>query len=716
MVDYAHKRDDGTVQTVREHAVGTAEYASRFAKCFDSCKEAYYVGLLHDVGKCSDAFQKRLLEDGPRCDHSTAGAQLALKDKDSIAAFAIAGHHAGIPDGGSSADTSNDSTLMGRKLRKVDCFERYHNEIQIEAGEIPAWVKNRSGNTEFRKSFYTRMIFSCLVDADFLDTEKFMRPGNVQRGLNNNFEILSNRMEKYIEENCWDHPRGEINCLRWKMIQQCESAANQKPGIFTLTVPTGGGKTGASMKFALRHAICNGMNRIIYVIPYTSIIEQNAKVFRDMLGEDVVLEHHSNVEYAESEDGVSPLDIKKRLASENWDASIVATTAVQFYESLFASRPSKCRKLHNITNSVIVLDEAQMIPVKYLLPCVAALSELYQHYHCSIVLCTATQPSLNSIFQMFIPGIDIHEICSLSEKEENAFRRVQYQNDGMLDSSQLVMRLSEAKQILCIVNTRKEAQEIYEILPAEGKYHLSTLMTPYDRKKTIEQIRRRLRNNETCRVISTSLIEAGVDIDFPSVYREVAGLDSIIQAGGRCNREGRRKMENSIVHIFSYGKIPTLIRQNVSAAESAMNLGLNYDDERCIKKYFDDLYTWKGGELDSKQILEEWQKGCDGRMMPFDTVAKQFRLIDQDTETIFVEEEESRELIAELRRGEYSMKLYRMLGQFAINVYSQQITKLREMGILQMIEEGIYILRDPHAYSCETGLNVNITSGYGIIL
>lgn len=426
--DLAHISEDGLrEQTVAEHLLGTAALAAGFGSAFGAEEDARLAGLLHDIGKCSDAFQARL-RGGPRCDHSTAGAQEARRLGSPPVAFAVAGHHGGLPDGGAKGDTADDPTMSGRFQRSLEDYSRFAAQIKLpDKRLVPPTLDGPPGTASFRAAFYTRMLFSCLVDADSLDTEAFMN-GAPERGMNRPIVELLERFDMFLRQRGWDMPVRELDHLRHDILVQCRELARLERGLFTLTVPTGGGKTGASMAFALEHAQKYGLKRIIYVIPYTSIIEQNAAVFKDMLGEDCVLEHHSAVDGDDSE-SPSPTQTRRKLASENWDATVVVTTAVQFFESLFAAKRSKCRKLHNLANSVIIFDEAQMLPVPYLNPCVAAMAELAAHYGSSCVLCTATQPSLSPLLGQYAPALPLRELCPDWVKLLPKFRRVTFRQE-----------------------------------------------------------------------------------------------------------------------------------------------------------------------------------------------------------------------------------------------------------------------------------------------
>ena len=394
------------------------------------------------------------------------------------------------------------------------------------------------------------MIYSCLVDADFLDTEYFMKNGATDRDAGDTLKELYQRLYKHVGAWLLNDNLETVNGRRSEILRHCIASGKEEPGMFRLTVPTGGGKTLASLAFALNHAIEHGMERVIYVIPYTSIIEQNAKVFRDILGDKNVLENHYNVDYESSEE-FRPM----QLATENWDKPVIVTTNVQFFESLFSNKSSKCRKLHRIANSVIIFDEAQMLPTDYLVPCLAMMEELVQNYRSSLVLCTATQPALDRLFRK---EWNIRELCPRKEEQFQFFTRTNFQTIGEISEDELVQRLMKEEQTLCIVNTKARAQSLYEKLKENGKehvYHLSTSMYPKHRMRVLREIRERLKLEEgerrkPCILIATSLVEAGVDLDFHSVYRQLAGIDSMIQAAGRCNLEGKQKAEDSKVYIF----------------------------------------------------------------------------------------------------------------------------------------------------------------------
>ncbi|MEG2679029.1 MAG: CRISPR-associated helicase Cas3', partial [Oscillospiraceae bacterium] len=656
----AHRREvDGEEQSILDHLSNTAERAQAFAAAFGAGEEGYRCGMLHDIGKYSEAFQRRIRGGSEKTDHSTAGAQEAAKLGDVPAAFCIAGHHGGLPDGGrGKVDPVGSPTLAGRLKKVVEPYSPGRGEVRVPSGSpLPSFAK--SG---FSSSFYTRMLFSCLVDADFLDTEAFMRPGGMTRGAYLPLATLLDRLNAYVAP--WLSPNGELNRMRCDVLHACLAGDKLPPGLYKLTVPTGGGKTVSSAAFALSHGAKKGKERVIYVIPYVSIIEQTVKNFREIFGEDQVVAHYAGTEPEEREDAVTPAEIARRLATENWDAPIIVTTAVQFFESLFANKTSRCRKLHNVAESVVIFDEAQMLPVPYLRPCIAAIAELVQNYGTTAVLCTATQPALDALLAEFLPGQAVPELCPNVAEIFPKFRRVRYETLGTLALDALTERLANHGQVLCIVNRRKDAQGIGRGLPREGSFCLTTLMTPIHRQETLEVIRRRLKDKLPCRVVATSLIEAGVDVDFPLVYREESGLDSLVQAAGRCNRENERPVEDSMVYSFRTEQAaPAMFAQNINAARAALEQGACPEDPKTQKRYFEILYKTKGPlALDQKQILPALAGKSQYGTLPFASVAADFRLIETAAVALYIPQGKGAELIAELRRDGPTRKLLRQLG------------------------------------------------------
>lgn len=705
----AHIREDGQEQSVANHLQGTADRAETFADAFGAGPLGRLAGLLHDIGKYSDAFQARIRNPAPtsKVDHSTAGAQQAFQMHQPEIAFAVAGHHAGLPDGGFHSDGDKAATLCSRVKKKVHACDAWRGETLLP-DHIPRLDLPGDALT---RTFYTRMLYSCLVDADYLDTETFMNGAPAPRGSDITMEDLLARLQTYVAP--WWNAKTELNRRRCRILRACLDAGGCLPrGLYTLTVPTGGGKTVASLAFALRQASALKMRRVIYVIPYTSIIDQNAQVFRDILGDEAVLEHHSGVDYILDEDA-SPSQRRKALAAENWDLPIIITTAVQFFESLYANRPGRCRKLHNLADSIIIFDEAQTLPVPYLRLCVGAIAQLVQHYRATAVLCTATQPALGPLFAEAAPELTMQELCPEPARQYEFFRRTTLCDLRTISRAELSCRLQAAQQVLCVVNRRATAQELFGELPEEGRYCLTTLLYPAHRKRLLNEIRGRLDGGLPCRVVSTSLIEAGVDVDFPIAYRELAGLDSILQTAGRCNREGRHTAAESPVYIFSLDGLPTPQRllQNVSSAQKILR---EYPDPAClsaIEEYFSFYRTLKGNAaLDEKDIVPCLKE------LAFAKAAENFRMIDGPTCTVYIPLEKGADLLDEVRHGARSRRLFRQLGQYGVTVYRNHLEALEAAGKAVSLDEGLFALTDLSAYDPQRGLALTVQGGEAIFI
>lgn len=703
----AHISDDGRTQTVDEHLENTAVLAASFAEAFNAREYGYLAGIAHDIGKYSLGFQRRLYG-GPKVDHSSAGAVECAAIGAYLTGCCIAGHHGGLPDYGNvTADVPGESTYVGRVKKVISERSKAYSAWKGTLPSVPpepAFEQNG-----FARSLWCRMLYSSLVDADFLDTEAFMSGNKVECGKYDDLSRLLERLNEYVGR--WKNPTTELNKLRWDILQSCFNVGNSEKGLFSLTVPTGGGKTVASLAFALTHAIRNGMKRIIYVIPYTSIIEQNAEVFRRIVGSDNIVEHHSEAEVFTDED-ISSEQLTQALATENWDAPIIVTTAVQFFESLYSNKPSKCRKLHNIANSVIIFDEAQMMPTCHLRPCVAVIAGLVAHFGSSALLCTATQPFLEDLFAEYAPALKIREISREVEATFKALARVTYRIVGKLSIQALVEQLSEQVQVLCIVNTRKRAQEIYRSLPQEGSFHLSTLMYPKHRQETLQKIRIRLQEGKPCRVVSTSLIEAGVDVDFPFVYRELSGLDSIVQAAGRCNREGKRKAEDSIVTVFEGDStVPKLLKVNIGAAKEALSAFEDAGSPAAIERYFAAYRSLMGNGLDKSSAVKHLTDGKAGCALPFKTVAEDFHMIDTATKTVYIPSCESRSLIEEIAGGRATHTTYRRAGRYGVNIYEDHYNTLLNTGDIIAIDHNSAYLANEALYDADTGLSLSADVG-----
>lgn len=623
--------------------------------------------------------------------------------------------------------------LVGLKLPnggEIPDYQAFRDEIQIPTIQPPAFKAMPTSEEDgaFSLAFLTRMVFSCLVDADFLCTEAFMR-GEGREGLRaDSLLALRNRLEAHLEQ--FFPPEGLINETRCSMLDDCLAAAAKKPGVFSLTAPTGSGKTLGLLRFALNHACSSGseVRRVICAIPYTSIIEQNASVYREILGCENVLEHHSSFDFDDSDD---PKDScrRMRLAAENWDAPVVVTTNVQLFESLFASKTSRCRKLHNIANSVILLDEAQMIPTRFLLPCVKALSELVKNYGCTVVLCTATQPCLEGYFRS--EGLDVKEIARDPAALAQSLVRVRYRSDGRLGDEELASALLGHDQALCIVNSRKQARCLFDRLAAvdgDGVYHLTTMMHSVHRKCVLAEITRRLAQGERCIVVATCLVEAGVDLDFPVVYRAVAGVDSLVQAAGRCNREGKRNVRDSVVRLFAPAEpynVPSEVAQRVAVAQSVLPdllqaSGESLDVESAVPAYFKRLYRAKGeDEIDAKGIVSRLSSNIlEGAIaiFPFSDVGSDFRLIEEGSFPLVIPCEGNEAVIERAHCGLLSRSDWRTLSRYSVSLYSGDVRVLDASGAIASLTSDAYILLDADSYRDDIGLDVMRAGGDALFL
>lgn len=724
----AHTRiEDNVHQPLKEHLYGTAEQAKVFGKAFNNGEYAYLCGLLHDLGKYSSEFQKRILHGGPKCDHSSAGARLIYNYKPFgiLISYCVAGHHSGLLDSGSRTDIGGEGTLYGRlsEDNTIPDFRMYKQELDLLELKLDKPNLKPLNKGGFSVAFFIRMLFSALVDADYLDTEKFMTNGKIDRNINYDFNKFVASLKQYIGK---FSNTGTINKKRSEILNSCIQKAKSPRGLFTLTVPTGGGKTVSSMAFAIRHLIENKMDRIIYVIPYTSIIEQNANVFRDIFGDDVVLEHHSNFDFLSKEDE-SYNNNKLYLSTENWDIPIIVTTNVQFFESLFSNKSSKCRKIHNVANSVIIFDEVQMLPVNYLTLCVNAIAELVHNYNSTAVLCSATQPAIT---KMFPKEIKEKPIIENTYELYKAFSRTKIINRGELSDEKLAEEINKLDQVLCIVNTRRHALNLYRKLHGEGNYHLSTLMCPAHRKAVLSEIRKRLVNEQPCRVISTRLIEAGVDVDFPIVYREIAGLDSIVQAAGRCNREGKLTDDRGYkkfgeVHVFipeeEFGKRqPVSFKREIEITKKIFSNHKDIMSPDAITDYFEELYYYLGDEgLDVHGLYRMIEAGALNASFefPFKTIAETFKIIEDNNYSILIPYNDfAKEKIESLRYVDFIGSLLRSLQSYTVNIYEYEYQQLLGSGKLRQIKEGIMELISLEDYDEFTGLKIDSEGGIGIYL
>ena len=727
---FAHHRDREARedwQPLIEHLRKTAEMARDFGADANVADLAYIAGMIHDLGKYSAEFQKRL-EGGPPVDHSTAGAKelkTLLKGTpqevfSQLLTYPIMGHHAGLPDYGNETDLEG-GTVCARLKNNIPPYHEYKNEIDLSALPFPKRLHIRplKGNLGFSLSFLTRMVYSALVDADYQETETYMK-GAKPRGGHDDIPALRAKIDASLKQ--FKNPTSDINRKRNEILYACiEKGKSEKPGFFSLTVPTGGGKTLASMAFALHHAAEHGLKRIIYVIPFTTIIEQNAKVFKGIFGEENVLEHHSNFDWEgkkreDADNRTNSVLAKLKLAAENWDIPIVVTTNMQFFESLFANRSSRCRKLHNIAKSVIIFDEAQMLPREYMRPAMAAVWELVTNYGASAVFCTATQPGL----ERFLPeGTEVRELAPNPQDLFDFYKRVEVKNLGTLADEDLLSRLNAHEQVLCIVNTRRHASGLFSGLQGEGNFHLSTLMCPAHRLAKLDKIKERLSNGKPCRVVSTTVMEAGIDLDFPVGYRALTGLDSINQAAGRVNREMKRGV--SEMFIFEpksefIKRTPPFLKQSAEVTRMVLR---NHAEAPisipAIEAFFGRLYDLQDPNIsfDYKRIMECFESE-EGRFS-FEKAAREFRIIEDPTETVIIPfNEEAKSLIEDLKYAQYPSKILRGLQPYTVSIYEGEFDKLSSKGVILTIDDTYHFLNPYYLqeyYDPERGLLVPESGG-----
>jgi len=648
---YAHSGSSGDRsdwQLLRDHLAQVEQLAFDRGKSFGLAKAASIAGRFHDLGKYDPEFDRVLSGEPVRVDHSTAGGRILCEltpdSKRPVAealAYAILGHHAGLPDKSGANDACLERRLA-RAAAPLDPEWRVHLPVDLETAGQEIVQRMRREKAGFDMSVAVRMVFSCLVDADFRDTEDFYNRLEC-RSRDRNWPSLQSllpdlciRFEKYIAGfDSWS----DINRVRAVILSHVRARATMPRGLFTLSVPTGGGKTLASLGFALDHASEHGHRRIIYAIPYTSVIDQTAAVFRDVLGEGVVLEHHSALE---TEKGDETGRDKSRLAMEDWAAPIVVTTNVQLFESLFAARPSRCRKLHNIAGSVVILDEAQSLPRRLLLPTLAMIDALTSHYGCTVVLCTATQPAFDS-GQLHEGGLPLagRELAPDPEALARKLKRARIVQGSEMDDPTLVAALKRTRQGFVIVNSRKHALGLYRLAQddaLEGLVHLTTRQYPAHRRRIVADIKARLAHGLPCRLIATSLIEAGVDLDFACGWRAEAGLDSVIQAAGRVNREGKRPAETSVLTVFTAPEnaAPAEVGQLARAMRATAGRFAELHGTDAIRDWFEEVYWRVGAERLGKPMVEAMKFTGRATDFPFRSMAAEYRMIDSPMVPVIV--------------------------------------------------------------------------------
>jgi CRISPR-associated endonuclease/helicase Cas3 len=750
---YAHSKTqpDGAViyESMDEHQQLVSVKAREFGKAFGAEAWSEILGYWHDIGKYSNEFQDYLRSSANadphaaewigKIDHSTAGAQHANSAKVGFnigpaLAWCIAGHHAGLSNYSVSERISSlkkrldkqnipDWSIAPQSIRELQAPLAYPTAVQASVQQhYKSQAPDPKHRAAFVWAFFVRMIYSTLVDADFLATEAFMdSETSSQRNIKkHSFEILLASLEDHLDilqQRGRDSAgnSGAIHSQRQAILSSCLRASSMPPGLFTLTVPTGGGKTLASLRFALEHAVnhpAHDFQRIIVGIPFTSIIEQTADVYRSVfsrLGDEVVLEHHGN-------SNVDHETTFSRLASQNYDAQVVVTTNVHFFESLFSNRASRSRKIHRFARSIIILDEVQTLPVGLLAPTLLALQELVDSYGCTIILSTATPPTLEFRKEFPIGLKGVREIIPQNLELASQMKRTTLRDIGTLSIEDLARTMRENNQFLCIHNTRKDAKETFQalspVVPPNELFHLSTFMCPAHRRNCLEQIRKRLADGLACKVVSTQLIEAGVDVDFPVVYRAIAGIDSITQAAGRCNREGL--LPQGDTYLFRLPSLPPIgMLRNTAEITQSLTGRLPGDEllsPQAVHEYFRMLYWQKSDGWDAKGILPmNMQIG----QINFESIASAYRLIEDDTISVVVPyDREARQFIKRLtdwKSGNkpLTLKQHRKIQQYSVGLFRDIVCRNLGGEFVEVCDGQLVVLANESLYTEDTGVDLS---------
>ena len=721
----AHKKDDGTIQAVKEHSLNTANLCKDYS--VDELKQfMYMLGLLHDIGKYQPSFQRRINGENIRVEHSICGAkEIDIKNEvlSLMAKLCIAGHHSGIPDAGTLVDTKDKPTLRGRLKRVTENYDVYKTELeafinknQIDENKIISFVgKDCNSNEDLvsKFAFLIRYCFSCLTDADSVDTAEFME-GDKRKELKSDFkqciEKVNKKLDSFVCETDLQKARSLIQNQVFKKVDVDSE-------IYLMNMPTGSGKTLCSLKFALERAIKKNKKRIIYVIPYNSIIDQTAKEFETLLGESAsILRHQSTFDYEDAKDANYDNDYIKKaeIATENWDSSFIITTAAQFFESAYSNKRKKLRKLHNMADSILVFDEAHLMPIDYLKPCLECILHITKCLNSEAVFLTATMPNFHELISKY--SLENSKVLDLVTDRSNFkfFKKCSFKYRGKNSIEHIVSDAQKCPSSLIIVNKRKAAKQIYDMMSGK-KYHLSTYMTYKDREKTILEIKKELKNLESdfpnfenvpedrkIRLVSTSLVEAGVDFDFHTVFREMAGLDSILQAGGRCNREGKRK--KAVTNIFEIGGENYIDKQHGKLSVT-LPIFDNYKDvssKESVDHYYDQLYFLNGDRIEKNSISKFIENPLCINLKEY--AEEVFKFIDQNTLAVVVNQDEESENLIQKFREKKSIKTLRKLQKYAFSVYKNELDILMSQGVIENID-GLLLLTNNDYYSDKTGIS-----------
>jgi len=646
------------------------------------------LGLAHDAGKADPRFQEYLKAahkglNSPRCPHAFAGAVASL-DKLRTRALLVAGHHVGIPD---NADLTN-IVQPNADPRTVEAARQFLTEIGFDPS--PEDLTPRQSATEpLDVEFWLRMLFSCLVDADWLDTESHFRMGMPSdRGeypaIDWYLEKLNTRLATFSGQ------ESHINKQREEILKSCREAAKSPPGVFTLTVPTGGGKTLSGLAFALKHAKLHSRRRVVVAIPYTSIIDQTAQVYGEIFGRKNILEHHSAIDMDGEDEGSSELETKRRMASENWDCPLIVTTTVQLFESLLSNKPSRCRKLHNLADSVLIIDEVQALPEKHLGPILDVLHQLVRNYGVTLVLSTATPPDYNPVDDRLLSAAT--EIVADFERHFAALRRVRFKFPSEeWTHTDLVEKLEPSPQALVILNSRKDAVEVAKAAShLEGVTHMSTLLCPHHRKLILATTRQRLEDKLPVRMIATQVVEAGVDLDFPEVFRVLGPLDRIVQAAGRCNRGGRNTLGTCTVFRLADGRSPRGAYQTgIAETESLLSQGLeDITAPEVTRRYTRGLYskTFTGSAKTGghRALIQDLRSN-----LKFQSVADTFKMIEDDTVPLIVENYPGVDVGSLLPQwGTDPSQWFRKMAAYSVSVFQGHAARLQSDGLIRLHDSG----------------------------
>lgn len=707
------------IQTVKQHSENTASLCRAFS--IPELRDVVYaMGLLHDIGKYQDSFQLRIQGKNVKVEHSACGAIAAKENYSNALAlmmeYCIAGHHSGIPDAGFDNDTQDMPTLYGRMKRIFEDYSAYQQELQLPVIDETSFLNflvqdcgNSMDKLIDKFAFFTRYCFSCLTDADSLDTANFCG-GVVERSLKANFQNCLDKInQKLLNFICITELQKARACLQKQVFDK----SNTDSEVYLMNMPTGSGKTLCSLKFALERAVKKGKKRIIYIIPYNSIIDQTAQVFEDILGADAeILRHQSTFSYDERPDYNEDYTLTAKYATENWDAQLIITTAVQFFESLYANKRGKLRKLHNMADSILIFDEAHLMPQEYLQPCLEGISYITKYLNSEAVFLTATMPDFKKLIQDY--SLVNSKIIYLIDDTSLfcKFQKCQYHYLDYVDEEALLSKAQNSPTSLIIVNKRATARKLFSACPGR-KYHLSTYMTAFDRKRVISEIKQELSRLEDeypglknvppdkrITVISTSLIEAGVDLDFYTVFRELAGLDSILQAGGRCNREGKRVNADVLIFRFECEKGVISADERGSITKS---LFAKYEDisfPESIEEYYDRLFFLRREDIVKHSMYQECQ---NIQNIPFRKYTEKFELIDTQTVSIVVaRDEKSKELIAMLQKT--GIARARELQNYAFSVHQNEFDDLYRQHTVDDYGSGVWCLKNNDYYDEQIGV------------